>query len=65
MKVIVAPVNLAGDEIKSLPEIDPGPYTELTVLDNSHGIGPEIFDPIFDPYSTTKEMRLGTGFGLP
>lgn len=65
MKVAVASVDLAGDQIKPLPGIDPGSYIEISVRDTGHGIDPEIIDQIFDPYFTTKEKGLGTGLGLP
>ena len=41
-----------------------GSYMRLTVSDTGQGIAPEIFERIFDPYFTTKEMGEGTGLGL-
>lgn len=45
--------------------LSPGAYAKLTVRDTGTGIDPEIMDKIFEPYYTTKEVRRGTGMGLP
>jgi len=41
-----------------------GKYIELIVKDSGSGIDPIIYDKIFDPYFTTKEVGKGTGMGL-
>ncbi len=46
------------------PDIEPGPYVQLTVSDTGHGMSPEIIDRIFDPFYTTKGEGEGTGMGL-
>jgi PAS domain S-box-containing protein len=46
------------------PNLDPGEYALLTVIDSGHGIKAEHLDMIFDPYFTTKEVGKGTGMGL-
>ncbi len=37
---------------------------EIHVIDNGHGIDPQIRDKIFDPFFTTKPPGQGTGLGL-
>ena len=36
----------------------------LSVLDNGHGIAPDIIGRIFDPFFTTRLGQGGTGIGL-
>lgn len=51
-------------EESSLPDLQIGPYSQLTVADTGNGIEPTILDCIFDPFFTTKEPGVGTGLGL-
>ena len=37
---------------------------ELAVEDTGHGIAPEVFENIFDPFHTTKAEGLGVGLAL-
>lgn len=37
---------------------------ELAVEDTGHGISPEVFENIFDPFHTTKAEGLGVGLAL-
>jgi two-component system sensor kinase FixL len=37
---------------------------ELAVEDTGHGITPEVFENIFDPFHTTKAEGLGVGLAL-
>lgn len=46
------------------PDLSPGPYLQLTVKDNGHGMDPATLERIFDPYFTTKQTGEGTGLGL-
>ena len=49
---------------KTIPDIEPGDYVQLTVEDTGHGIPSEIQEKIFDPFFTTKGRAEGTGMGL-
>ncbi len=48
----------------SLPDLDPGNYITISVIDDGKGISPEIMDKIFEPYFSTKRGGDGTGLGL-
>jgi len=43
-----------------------GDYIQTSIHDNGHGIAPEIFGQIFDPYFTTRgrSKEKGSGLGL-
>jgi signal transduction histidine kinase len=41
-----------------------GPYVEVQIADNGHGIGAADLEKIFEPFFTTKPIGRGTGLGL-
>jgi PAS domain S-box-containing protein len=61
--VATAQVRLHRDSFaKTAPDLPPGDYLELGVIDNGHGMTKEIQARIFDPFFTTK--FAGRGMGL-
>lgn len=42
-----------------------GPWVELSVADQGHGIAPEHYEKVFTPFFSTKAPGQGTGLGLP
>ena len=64
LEIIVRDTVLSREDALSYPNATPGPYLQLTIKDNGHGIDPEIQDRIFDPFFTTREVGKGSGMGL-
>ncbi len=46
------------------PDLNPGNYIKLEVLDTGTGMSPDILEHIFDPFFTSKKPGEGTGMGL-
>ena len=64
LELSVESKELSITDVKSEPEVGPGPFLHVTIADNGPGIDSSIIDKIFDPYFTTKEVGKGSGMGL-
>jgi PAS domain S-box-containing protein len=64
MQISLSNVKLKGSAPEMVPDLKPGSYLKLSVSDTGHGIAPDAYEKIFDPYFTTKKKEEGTGLGL-
>ena len=49
---------------KSHPELPPGKYICISVIDNGMGMTGDVKEHLFEPFFTTKDDRHGSGLGL-
>lgn len=56
--------ELDANYVTHYPEMKPGSYVQLDVIDDGVGMSEDLVEHIFEPFFTTKEEGKGTGLGL-
>ncbi len=64
LEVEVAPYVVNAEFAARHENLKPGPHARLTVIDNGHGMSPEVRERVFEPFFTTKAPGKGSGLGL-
>ena len=62
--VTTANTKVGAEEAAAEPDLAPGDYVCLTVLDDGTGMPADVVAHVFEPFFTTKPKEWGTGLGL-
>lgn len=57
-------IVLNENNVMAHPNISAGDYVEIVVSDTGTGMTQEVYEHVFEPFYTTKEVGKGTGLGL-
>ncbi len=63
LKVSLKEVEIGRQNLIN-PDMEPGMYACVSVVDSGVGMDEDLIKKIFDPFFTTKEQGKGTGMGL-
>ena len=64
LTVETANLRVVAGQVAAFPDLEPGEYVTISVIDRGAGIPTEIMERVFDPFFTTKPVGKGTGLGL-
>ncbi|HKQ20387.1 MAG TPA: PAS domain S-box protein, partial [Candidatus Eisenbacteria bacterium] len=64
LRLVTERATLSDADTRGTPDVAPGPFVLLRVVDTGTGIPPDVMEHMFEPFYTTKEPGRGTGLGL-
>jgi len=64
LEIRLVNITIDSNSKDIFPDLIPGTYHQLSIIDTGSGMEKEVMDRIFDPYFTTKDKGEGTGLGL-
>ena len=64
IRIVLAVEHLDAAFCRIHPEVEPGMFARLSVIDDGSGIEDDVLPKIFDPFFTTKGIGEGHGLGL-
>lgn len=64
LKIKTSRQKVGTNFAKSIPNLKPGDYATVEIIDTGIGMNEETKSKVFEPFFTTKEVGKGSGLGL-